>query len=107
MNTKQHENDKMHELAFHLITKEKKKETEVVNTLMQYGVEEQNAKEIYLYIEKKIKEIENTPARKDMIYGALWCIGGIVFTISDVGYIFWGAIVFGGVQFLKGLTNLK
>lgn len=25
MNTKQHENDKMHELAFHLITKEKKK----------------------------------------------------------------------------------
>ncbi|GAB3936659.1 hypothetical protein [Mucilaginibacter myungsuensis] len=44
-------------------------------------------------------------AQKDMIYGALWCVGGTVLTIADVGFIFWGAIVFGGIQFFKGLSN--
>jgi|OM-RGC.v1.036971132 hypothetical protein len=37
-----------------------------------------------------------------MIIGALFCVGGILGTLSDSGYIFWGAIVFGGFQFLKG-----
>jgi hypothetical protein len=40
-----------------------------------------------------------------MIFGALWCIGGTVLTISNTGYIFWGAIVFGGIQFFKGLAT--
>lgn len=44
-------------------------------------------------------------ARKDMIYGALWCIGGTIFTVADTGFIFWGAILFGGIQFFKGLAN--
>ena len=44
-------------------------------------------------------------ANKDMLYGALWCVGGIVATMSDIGAIFWGAIVFGAIQFFKGLSN--
>lgn len=44
-------------------------------------------------------------ARKDMIYGALWCVGGTIFTVADTGFIFWGAILFGGIQFFKGLAN--
>lgn len=40
-----------------------------------------------------------------MIYGALWCIGGIIATVADIGFIFWGAIVFGAVQFIKGAIN--
>jgi hypothetical protein len=47
----------------------------------------------------------NERANKDMLYGALWCIGGIIATISDLGYIFWGAIVFGAIQFFRGLLN--
>ena len=49
-----------------------------------------------------------------MIFGALWCVGGIVVTavtyssaVSSPGgghyIIAWGAIVFGAVQFFKGL----
>ncbi len=54
--------------------------------------------------------VNNKPAgqrsgSKDMIFGALWCIGGTVLTISNTGYIFWGAIVFGGIQFFKGLAT--
>lgn len=44
-------------------------------------------------------------AQKDILYGALWCIGGTVATLADVGYIFWGAIVFGGIQCVKGIIN--
>jgi hypothetical protein len=53
-----------------------------------------------LYESEKKKQ-----ANKDMLYGALWCVGGILATMSDVGAIFWGAIVFGGIQFFKGLIN--
>lgn len=46
-------------------------------------------------------------AKKDILYGGLWCVGGTVATLADVGFIFWGAIVFGGIQLIKGLINLK
>ena len=42
-----------------------------------------------------------------MLHGGLWCIGGIALTVADIGFVFWGAILFGGIQFIKGLTNLK
>jgi hypothetical protein len=50
----------------------------------------------------------------DMLIGALWCIGGIVFTavtynaVKETGgtyFVAWGAIVYGGWQFLKGLFS--
>jgi len=48
-----------------------------------------------------------------MIYGALWCGGGILITaltytmaIGGGTYIIaWGAILFGAIQFFKGLLN--
>jgi hypothetical protein len=50
-------------------------------------------------------EARKKQANKDMLYGALWCVGGIIATMSDIGAIFWGAIIFGGIQFFKGLIN--
>lgn len=50
-------------------------------------------------------EARKKQANKDMLYGALWCVGGIIATASNVGAIFWGAILFGGIQFVKGLIN--
>ncbi len=46
-----------------------------------------------------------------MVFGALWCIGGIVVTVvtysaaaSGGTYVVaWGAIVFGAIQFFRGL----
>lgn len=50
-------------------------------------------------------------ARKSMIRGLLWCVGGV--GVSIVAYagsnpgerypVFWGAAIFGGYQFLRGL----
>ena len=48
----------------------------------------------------------------DVLVGLLWLIGGIVVTavsysaVSETGgtyFVFWGAVVFGGLQFLRGL----
>lgn len=55
-------------------------------------------------------------ASKDILHGALWCVGGTIATVigylhaSDGGgggryFIFWGAIVFGGFQLLRGLFS--
>lgn len=44
-------------------------------------------------------------AGKDMLYGALWFVGGLVATMADIGAIFWGAMVFGGIQFIGGLIK--
>lgn len=52
--------------------------------------------------------MNNSPkdsANKDMLYGALWCIGGTIGTLAEIGYIFWGAIIFGAFQFFRGLNN--
>jgi len=47
--------------------------------------------------------------------GALWCIGGLIVTavsysaVKDSGgtyIVAWGAVVFGGWQFLKGLFKV-
>jgi ribosomal protein S27E len=50
---------------------------------------------------------------KNLLSGALWCIGGIVVTIATYAaaepggtfIIAWGAILFGGLQFLEGLCQ--
>ncbi len=71
-------------------------------------------KAIHVRINKKRNEYEvNEESKKAILYGALWCIGGLVVTIgsyssaSDGGSytIAWGAILFGLFKFLKGLDN--
>ena len=58
-----------------------------------------------------IPEKTKALARKNMISGALWCIGGIIVTAatysassSGGSYIIaWGAILFGALQFIQGV----
>jgi hypothetical protein len=53
-------------------------------------------------------------AKRNMTVGGLWCGGGIAvtaFTYASASgggtyVVAWGAIIFGGYQFLKGLTQL-
>jgi hypothetical protein len=49
-----------------------------------------------------------------MIFGAIWCIGGILVTAITYSqatqsggtyYVTWGAIIFGGIQFIQGLIQ--
>ncbi len=44
-------------------------------------------------------------AKKDMILGGAFVAIGTALTLADIGFFFWGAIVFGGIQFVKGAMN--
>jgi hypothetical protein len=59
---------------------------------------------------KKEMIAQQNSARRDMLVGGLWCAGGILVTVlsygSKGGIIAWGAIVFGGIQFCRGLFRL-
>jgi hypothetical protein len=66
------------------------------------------------HVFKLQKKANREVARKNMVFGAIWCIGGTLVTAltyqaaSGGGHyiIAWGAIIFGGFQFLRGLVQL-
>jgi len=97
--------DEAYNYGVHLIVDKGVDYTKLKDELIFKGIDTQDALKVVNKIEKDIKKEKTTAANKDLIYGALWCIGGIVATAAEIGYIFWGAIVFGGIQFLKGLIN--
>ena len=47
------------------------------------------------------------PGKNDMIWGAVWCIGGIIVTLLSIGngagVIAYGAIIWGTIQFFRGV----
>jgi hypothetical protein len=97
--------DPIYGLAANLLINEKKSSSEVKQVLVNEGVDEESATIVVDNLELQIKEVKKEQANKDMLYGALWCVGGIVMTAADIGFIFWGAIVFGGYQFFRGLLS--
>jgi len=62
---------------------------------------------------KRLAEISKAVGRKNMWVGGLWCVGGAVVTVGTYSFaasggggtyfVAWGAVLFGGYQFLKGL----
>ena len=90
--------------AKNLLTNEKKDPEEVKIILIKQGIDKDGASIVVKNLiteQLEKKELAN----KDMLYGALWCIGGIAGTVANIGFIFWGAIIFGAIQFIKGLSN--
>lgn len=96
----------IYEYAANLMLNEDKNTYEVKMALIEQGLNEESASIVVTNLEQQIEDAKKDNAKKDMLYGALWCIGGLVATAADIGYIFWGAIVFGGIQFFKGLFNM-
>jgi hypothetical protein len=78
---------------------------EVKDMLVAKGMDDSTAYSLVTSIEDEIHKAKKNRGQKDMLYGALWCIGGIVLTAAHIGFIFWGAILFGGIQFIKGLVT--
>lgn len=90
---------------------------EITNTLVSKGIETEKAKTIaqnlYTQVTDDIKA-KQIIAEKDMRTGARWFWGGVI--ITSITYLFaedlggsyivtWGAIVFGAIQFFRGLSN--
>ena len=94
--------DKIYEIATHSLIKEKNTPTETIDELIRNGIDSETAEQVVSHIQSEINTAQKKRNKKDLIIGALFCVGGILGTLSDSGYIFWGAIVFGGFQVLKG-----
>jgi hypothetical protein len=103
----QQPNDYLYQYAANLLANGNKSGADVERLLMLKGLDADSASEIVRELESPIRDAKRAQAKKDMLHGGLWCIGGLALTMADIGFIFWGAILFGGVQFIKGLTNLK
>lgn len=85
---------------------ERQMEPHAIKTkLIAEGASSYEAQKIVDEISNELKRAKQKAASKDIIYGSLWCVGGLVLTIANIGFIFWGAIVFGGIQLIKGIVN--
>ncbi|RYZ20763.1 MAG: hypothetical protein EOO16_15550 [Chitinophagaceae bacterium] len=79
----------------------------VIDNLIARGASRDKAEQIVYDLDDQIRKAKKSRAQKDMLYGGLWCAGGTIATMASVGYIFWGAIIFGGIQFFRGVANLN
>lgn len=95
--------DEAYNHAAELFTYQDKNNLEIVAILTEKGIDRQTAIEITDYVENELRSAKKKAAQKDILYGALWCLGGLGLTLADVGFIFWGAILFGGIQLVKGV----
>ncbi|GAA4364707.1 hypothetical protein GCM10023185_34440 [Hymenobacter saemangeumensis] len=90
-----------------------KNNLQIHGLLVEQGMSSAAAEEVVTELRMEFHAIRQAEARKDMLHGGLWLGGGLLVTIityslaSDGGsYVMtWGAIIFGGYQFLKGLVK--
>ncbi len=105
--------DQIYAYAADLLVRQNKPDYEVVHLLQQRGLNEANAQVIVNNIVDQVTIAKKRKAKKDMLYGALWCVGGIIITVGTYSaasnggsyVITWGAIIFGGIQLFKGILN--
>lgn len=83
--------------------------------LIEKGLDHESARTVVSNLTRLRSEAIRKEAYKNMGYGALWCIGGIVVTLGTYSaasgggrfMVAWGAILFGGIQFFRGLFQLS
>lgn len=97
--------NKVYNYAAALMVQQKKSPDQAKNELINQGLDDESASIVVDNLLKDITRAKKERANKDMLYGALWCIGGIIATVANIGFIFWGAILFGAIQFIKGAIN--
>jgi hypothetical protein len=87
----------------------------IEKSLTDRGLDAGEATVVVQRLERANAEARKEAGRKNMLYGALWCFGGIGLTAvtyraaanSGGGKMVfaWGAILFGGIQFIRGLIQ--
>ena len=79
---------------------------ETIPRLVALGAEREFAAHVTGELMRQFRAQRKAQGQKDVLYGLMWLLGGAVLTAADIGYIFWGAIVFGGIQFFSGLARM-
>lgn len=85
---------------------------EVEKSLIRCGLTPGEAAQVVADLRRTGSRVLQEAGRKNMKHGALWCAGGILVTLltfqsGGTVVIAWGAIVFGGIQFFRGMNQLS
>jgi hypothetical protein len=88
---------------------------ELQKALKERGVDAKAAKTVAVDMEKARIRAMQEAGRRNIFHGLCWCAGGLALTIftheaaAAAGggpfVLAWGAILFGGIQFLRGLIQ--
>lgn len=96
---------KIFEFTANLIKEQNKTPDEAKSILVHEGLQDYSATVVIKSVQQQFKKARRELALKDILHGGLWCTAGFIAVISGLGLIFWGAIAFGAIQFIKGLVN--
>ncbi len=86
--------------------------SQVIQELVAGGLTKEDAAAVVRQMRQAQSKEKQEAGRKNMLYGALWCIGGLAVTFfsyqsATTGggkyVIAWGAVIFGAIQFFQGL----
>jgi len=102
--------DQIYAFAANMMVHQDKNTYETKMALIEKGLDEESAGIVVSNLEQQIEDARKKRANKDILYGGLWLVGGIVVTVVSMaagnrGIIAYGAIIFGGIQFVKGIIN--
>lgn len=94
-----------------MLYNQKKSIEETKAALIENGLRAEDVDVVIANLQNQYKQEKREAGNKNMLYGALWCVGGLLVTIltysaaSDGGtyVVAWGAVIFGAIQFFKGL----
>lgn len=103
--------NKIYGFTADMLYNQKKSIEETKAALIENGLRAEDADVVIANLQNQYKQEKREAGNKNMLYGALWCVGGLLVTIltysaaSDGGtyVVAWGAVIFGAIQFFKGL----
>lgn len=96
------------------LANERKSKDKIETELVAMGLNKETASMVIENVFRSRKKAHREAAARNIMIGAAWCVGGIAVTaltyqLASGGGVFvvaWGAILFGGIQFIKGLGQL-
>jgi hypothetical protein len=96
------------------LANEGKSKDKIRTELNAMGLNQETASTVIENVFRSRKKAHREAGARNIIVGAAWCVGGIAVTaltyeLASGGGVFvvaWGAILFGGIQFIKGLGQL-
>ena len=85
-------------------------EDEIEDALVDQGLDCESAQTIVAELATMRAEVMVSEGRKNMLFGALWCVGGIAVTAATFSaaagsgsyVVAYGAIFYGAIQFFRG-----
>lgn len=90
-------------------------EAQIKSLLVEKGLDKETAETVVTNLVEYRAQSLRAAGFRNIVFGALWCIGGIVVTAISYSaavngggtyLVTWGAVVFGAVQFFRGLIQL-